>query len=269
MEMPGSGYTHPLYREWDYRKAATSIANDFRANGAFELPLGPDKLLFAGSSGWWARAIERWQAGFILWLSDGAPRNFKASNMLYANGRPDVVGPWNNPKGKIQWDGDNGYFFGSPSPFVSFADPQCSERVGGSDAHNFNLRVNCAPLDSLAVVEEGTPVAIPISNGRYGIPLLQHPLPGRQGTLGAYTLNTHGKWALDANISKTFRLIRIASPFSGLVAGGCAQRVLINRRRCLADPTGSTAGTEGSSLPTTSGRSLRNPGADVPGPPAI
>jgi hypothetical protein len=242
MEMPGSGYTHPLYREWDYRKAATSIANDFRANGTLDLPLGPDRLLFAGSSGWWARAIERWQMGFILWLSDGAPRNFKASNMLYANGRPDVAGPWNNLKGKVQWEGDNGYFFGSPSPFASFADPQCSERVGGSDAHNFNLQGNCSLLGLARVVEEGTPGAIPISSGRYGIPVLQHPLPGQQGTLGAYTLNTHGKWALDANISKTFRL----TEFKSLQLRVDARNVL--NHPTPADPTGLTGGTEGSSF---------------------
>jgi len=88
--------------------------------------------------------------------------------MLYANGRPDVVGPWNNPKGEVEWDGDNGYFFGSPSPFASFTDPQCAERVGGADAHNFNLRGNCSLLGLAHVVKEGTPGAIPISNGRFG-----------------------------------------------------------------------------------------------------
>ena len=163
-----AGTAKKCLRQWDYREGATSIGNDFRANGTFELPVGPDKLLFAGSSGWVARAIERWQLGFILWLSDGAPRNFKASNMLYANGRPDVVGPWNNPKGEVEWDGDNGYFFGSPSPFASFTDPQCAERVGGADAHNFNLQGNCSLLGLAHVVKEGTPGAIPISNGRVG-----------------------------------------------------------------------------------------------------
>jgi len=45
---------------------------------------------------------------------------------------------------------------------------QCAERVGGADAHNFNLQGNCSLLGLAHVVKEGTPGAIPISNGRVG-----------------------------------------------------------------------------------------------------
>ena len=119
---------------------------------------------------------------------------------------------------------------------------QSAERVGGADAHNFNLRGNCSLLGLAHIVKEGTPGAIPISNGRFGAPMLQHPLPGHQGTLGAYTLNTHGKWALDANLSKTFRL----SESKALQLRVDARNVL--NHPMPADPTGLTGGSEGSSF---------------------
>jgi len=72
--------------------------------------------------------------------------------------------------------------------------------------------------------------------------VLQHPLPGHQGTLGASTLNTHGKCALDANISKTFRL----SESKALQLRVDARNVL--NHPMPADPTGLTGGSEGSSF---------------------
>jgi hypothetical protein len=65
----------------------------FRANGTVELPIGPNKLLFGNSSRWVARVLEHWQLGFIYSLDPGSPRPFVANNMLYANGRPNIVGP--------------------------------------------------------------------------------------------------------------------------------------------------------------------------------
>ena len=89
-----------------------------------------------------ARALEHWQSGFILNLPHGYSRSLNtatlpatAYNFLYANGRPDVVGPWANPKGNLQWKGDNGYFFGTDSPDVPVKDPQCSNNVTGADAN--------------------------------------------------------------------------------------------------------------------------------------
>jgi hypothetical protein len=41
---------------------------------------------------------------------------------------------------------------------------------------------------------------------RSGVIVLQNPLPGTRGTLGQNTVRTIGSYALDANISKQFRL---------------------------------------------------------------
>ncbi len=105
MQLPGSGFTDPLNPQLDYGKAPSSVGQELRANGIIELPLGPNKLLLKNSHGWMARALEHWQSGFILNLPHGYSRSLNtatlpntAYNFLYANGRPDVVGPWSNPK---------------------------------------------------------------------------------------------------------------------------------------------------------------------------
>ena len=50
-------------------------------NGTVELPFGPNKLLFANSSGWVARLIERWQTGFIFTVSSGAPQSLTGAGI--------------------------------------------------------------------------------------------------------------------------------------------------------------------------------------------
>jgi hypothetical protein len=200
---PGGNFTDPLNPELDRGLTASSIGHDFRTNGTLELPIGPNKLFFPNSSGVLARIIERWQMGFIFGVSQGGPRTFLAgNNMLYNNGVPNVVGPWPDPEGHVQWNGQNGSFFGSPTPFATYQDPQCVQAVTAVD----NLRASCTLLGLAAVVPSGTAGAIPVSAGRFGIPLLENPLPGNQGNLGRFTMRTFPRWSLDANMGKTFRI---------------------------------------------------------------
>src|SRR5262249_25154528 len=127
--------------------------------------------------------------------------------------RPDVVGPWQSPDMKAVWaDGaTQGYFFGD-THYVSFKDPQCTNNVGASDSIGLNLQANCTLTGLAQIVPAGTSGAIVTntdSSGnptQYGLPLLQNPLPGHQGNLGAYTIHTIGRSSLDANISKSFRI---------------------------------------------------------------
>src|SRR5262249_44130500 len=107
------GYTNPADRDLDYNLAANHRTHDFRANGTYNLPFGPNKLLFSNTSGWVARAIEGWQTSFIISLNSGGPSSVTAGNMLYANGVPDVAGPFSvKPFGNVQWNGDFGNYFG-------------------------------------------------------------------------------------------------------------------------------------------------------------
>ena len=138
MAQPASRYSDPLNRSLDYGSSGNSIGQEFRSNGSVELPLGPNKLLFGNSSGWFARAIEKWQTSFTYTLPAGVGRTMVANNTLYANGRPDVVGPWLNPRGNVSWDGVSGSYF-AETPFLSFPDPQCSSSVveQTADANGF------------------------------------------------------------------------------------------------------------------------------------
>ena len=124
------GFSHRFYesqptRDKDYILAANHVTHDFRSNGTFELPFGPNKLCSATRSGWVARAIEGWQTSFIVNLSTGQPASVAAGNMLYANGVPDVVGPFSAKRlGRVQWNGDFGNYFGNgsaPGSSASFA----------------------------------------------------------------------------------------------------------------------------------------------------
>jgi hypothetical protein len=201
MLQPGNGFTDPKNPERDFGLGNNSVGSDFRANGTIELPIGPNKLLLANSSGWLARMTERWQMGFIYNVSSGAPRSFWAPNMLYANGRPNIVGPWENPKGSVRWNGQNGHFF--DDSYITYQDPQCLN-VTTAD----NLRASCT-LEGLAkVVTHLTPGAVLINpaTNTYGIKLLETPQPGTQGNLGARTMNTFSQWRLDGNLSKTFQV---------------------------------------------------------------
>src|SRR5262249_45634979 len=188
LAQPGNGFTDPLNPSWDYGTVLSSLGHDFRANGTVELPIGPGKLLFANTSGFLARALERWQVGFIYQISQGSPRTFQSFSQSfgfsnfggpgdYANFRPNIIGPWDNPSGSVKWNGQNGYFFGD-TQYATFTDPQCAN-VTTKDS----LQAACTLTGLAKVVPEGTPGAIQVSQGRFGIPLLANPLPGTQGNL--------------------------------------------------------------------------------------
>jgi len=207
MSHPGSGFTDPLNRNLDYAASLNSVGQEFRSNGTIELPIGPNKLVMGNSSGLVARLVENWQASFIYTLPEGALRSVVANSMLYANGRPDVVGPWDNPKGNVSWEGGpSGNYFGSPSPYATYVDPQCTNNVGGPDAMGTNLQTSCTLRGLGEIVPAGTPGSIVGVNGASLLPLLQQAMPGHQGTLGANTMHTVSRYTLDASISKRFRL---------------------------------------------------------------
>jgi hypothetical protein len=212
LEVPSDGYTDPLDRRADYRLAFSHIAHDFRVNGTFQLPIGPNQLFLGNTSGTLARIIEGWKLGWIVNMTSGSPRTIATSgmnengvDMLYDNGTPDVVGPWTERDGKVEWGeliGQNnvgGAFFGGR--YVQVQDPQCAP--GGitdfTDAMGWNLRANATTgaeictLNAIALADTGQFV-------------LQNPLPGRRGTLGQTTISRFGLYGFDASLSKQFQL---------------------------------------------------------------
>jgi hypothetical protein len=182
----GPTYTTLADRHADYSLQSDTRVHDFRTNGTFALPIGPNKLLFSNSSGTFARAIEGWQMGWILNLNSGQPTSIGAQNMLYALGTADIVGPFNTRKGKVTFDGPTGYYFPKDA-YVPVDDPQCAQVTTSQ-----NLRTACT-IDAIADAKSGQIV-------------LQAPKPGTRGNLGQGVMEGPGQWRVDANMMKTFRI---------------------------------------------------------------
>ena len=221
-------FTDPRYRSEDYTIVGGNREHQFRANGVVQLPIGPNQLLFRNSSGLLARLTERWQIGWIYNLSSGSPTSISAQSMLYGNGVPDIVGPlsfkelfkgsgvrWGVP---VSGTGQlNGSYF-DPEKFVYVPDSQCS-RV--TTLQNLNGTTNAAgvftarcSLDSVAmIVTAGTPGSFVLDDGtgRSAQIVLQHPEPGKRGTLGSNVIEGLGTWRFDANVSKEFHLTETKS----------------------------------------------------------
>src|SRR6185369_17145218 len=141
--------------------------------------------------GWLARLTERWSTSFILNMATGSPADILPGvNHYYAPSRFQIVSDkWKIPEGNVIWNGPNndaGTFYGSPSPYTSVPDPQCTNPsiVGTTDKMGTNLQASCT-LNALAQRN---------SDGSAGELLLVYPQPGQVGNLGARTLNYWGQF---------------------------------------------------------------------------
>ncbi|PYS34816.1 MAG: hypothetical protein DMG14_28565, partial [Acidobacteria bacterium] len=92
----GTTFTDPRDRHADYAPLPDNVTHDFRTNGTFTLPMGPNRLLFSGSTGALARILEDWSMSWIVNLNSGVPitvGTFSTGvgrHSIYANGTPDV-----------------------------------------------------------------------------------------------------------------------------------------------------------------------------------
>ena len=209
--------TDPTNRALDYTNVNGTPVHSLRTNGVVELPIGPNKLLLGNSSGWLARAIERWQLGLIYNLNGGAPTTIAAANMLYANGVPDIVYPvdLNELKG-VRWDvrtpGNpflEGRYFDNNDTFLKVPDPQCAA-VTPLQNLNGGATLRCTLQAVAMAVPAGTAGAVDRTFGdgqvRPSVIVLQNPQPGKRGTLGQNTILNLGTFRFDANLSKTFKV---------------------------------------------------------------
>ena len=182
----GATYSTLADRHADYAMQSDTRIHDFRTNGTFSLPIGPNKLLFSNSAGTLARIIEGWQMGWIVNLNTGQPTSITAQNMLYALGTPDIVGPFPTRKGKVEFEGNTGYYF-PKGAYIPVDDPQCAQVTTLQ-----NLRTQCT-IDAIADAQTNQI-------------LLQNPKPGTRGTLGQMVMEGPGQWRFDANLMKTFKI---------------------------------------------------------------
>jgi hypothetical protein len=251
---PGAGalcqMNNPLERALEYTYVNNDPAHSFRTNGTIELPMGPNKLFLGNSSGFLARAIERWQLGLIYNLSSGSPSSITATSMVYGNGLPDVVYPVDFKKLKgARWGTQNGNFlegryFDNNDMFVKVDDPICASVTPLQNLNNVQngVQTRCT-LDALAMaVPAGTPGAMdrPFADGqtRPSVIVLQHPQPGKRGTLGNGAVFGLGSYRFDANLGKTFQV----SESKSIQVRFDAQNVLNHPQP--ANPTLSITGTD-------------------------
>jgi len=242
---PGASYTDPLNRDADYTLPYQNVTHDLRTNGTFELPIGPNKLLFGNSTGWLARAIEGWQTSVIFNTSSGNPRTVVAGHMFYASGnqnldagqnRADVVSSLfdTHMRGHAEWNGATGSYYGI-NKYAQVTDPQCtaSGPVNHTDTMGFNLVSNgSCTLQAMALLNP---------DGTTGTIVLQNPLPGHRGTM-PMSLEALGKWRFDGNIGKSFRI----SESKSLTVRIDATNVLNHPDLIDPDPqTGSSINTAG------------------------
>jgi len=186
------GLTDPLERKLDYALTGDDRTHALQTNGAFDLPIGPNRRFLRNSSGVLARVSEGWKLGWIFNLISGPALDIQAANMLYANGVPDIVGPFPFDQAGVRWGQNAGTYVGGnyfPADAFKIAkDPQCSNTslVAASLASNCNL----------AAVYDATT----------GQPLLVNPLPGKRGTLGRRVLRGVTVPSFDMNLTKSFRV---------------------------------------------------------------
>lgn len=210
--LPGSGYSDFRNFRLDYTDNG-SRKMDFRSNGSFELPIGPNKILLGNSSGLLARAVERWQANIIYNVMSGAYSDITSSTGMYGTFVPDAVGPWNYTGGNVQWNGGagngpngagtgtsaTGTYFGAARLFTKVQDPQC-QLANHTDTMGFNIMTplaNNGSNCSLVALADSATGQILLQNAPVGTP---------RGNLGENHMVGIGSWSLDGNIGKTFRI---------------------------------------------------------------
>jgi len=163
-----------------------SRTHDFRTNGTFALPIGPNKLLLGNSSGVWARIIENWQTSWIINLTSGAPTSIAAQSNLYANGTASVVGPFAKDSGNVEYDSGTTWNYFPKGAYNVVTDPQCAQVTALQ-----GLSGQCT-LDAVADATNRV--------------VLQHPAPGTRGTMGQRTVEGPGQWRFDAGLQKSFKI---------------------------------------------------------------
>jgi hypothetical protein len=183
----GPTYTNPINRHADYSIQPDTRVHDFRTNGTFALPLGPNKMFLGKTSGTVARIVEGWQAGWIVNVNTGAPVTVTGQTSLYAIGRPDLIGPFPTRDGKVTFDGTPAAVgsYWKPGTFTTTRDPQCLSIAD-------SLRSLCT-LNAIA-------------DAKTGQMLVQNAQPGTYPTMGIGSIFGPGRWRFDANLSKSIKL---------------------------------------------------------------
>jgi hypothetical protein len=167
-------------RSKDRRRLNFDRTHVLKANGTFELPLGPGRAFLNSSSGFLSRLFERWQLGGIVTISSGAPISITSSASTYnqsTSNTPAVVGSFAKDMGEVTRVSDGVIFFNRLQQITDPAVAALNQAVRGAS----------------------TMIAIADSNGQA---LLVNPSPGLLGTLARNYLNGPSSFGLDLNLVK-------------------------------------------------------------------
>lgn len=180
-------WTDPLDRSADYTATGSDRRHALTTYGTFDLPLGPNGLLFKNSSGAWARLAEGWQISWIGTLMSGNPMNVSAACGLYANCVPDQVGDFPFDKVGVYWEDGayRGNYFANELTLVT--DPQVN---------------NVTTKDSLRTYA----TALYAARDSAGNIVLQNPEPGMRPNFGQNRLYGPGTWNLDLALGKMVKI---------------------------------------------------------------
>jgi hypothetical protein len=223
-----SGFLNVTDRALDRAIQSSSRKHDFRLNGTFELPFGPNRWVLGNSSGVLARAIEKWQLSAILNLASGAPLSITSTNTYIGGGRADVVGPIEFLKhGKAHMTSGLPNYY--PEGVFSFPDdPQCAAVT------TLQATRGACNQNTLAAA----------SNGQL---LVVNSKPGKLGNLGDGIIEGPGNFRFDLSASKTFRI----NESMGAQIRVDAQNVL--NHPILGDPNLNINGTTFGQISTVTG----------------
>jgi hypothetical protein len=197
----GAAWTDPTNRKLDYMLQNSHREHVLVNYGTFDLPVGPSKKFLGSTHGVAGRLLENWQTSWVVNLSSGAPFSFTSQSMLYANGVPDVVGPFST-KNSYAWTNGakqgNLWADSTGQPLYTFTsaqekDPQCNNTslVAPSIA-------GLCTLNAVKLVSTGQVV-------------LQTPLPGTQGNLGQHNLTGLPTWKADMALQKRVKVAETKS----------------------------------------------------------
>jgi hypothetical protein len=193
-------FVDPSNRNLNYSQQPSS-PHSYRMNGTVELPIGPNKLVLGNSSGWIARAVERWQTSFILSAAN-ATRASALPGLSHFYGNPGYIiasTNWQLPNGNFKWEdgASSGSLYGNT--FINRPDPQCTDPTQVAAADKMGTNLQASTVCTIQAVAKRN------SDGTPGEVMLQYSKPGEVGTLGFGNFKTIGNWSLDMSASKSFR----------------------------------------------------------------
>jgi hypothetical protein len=191
----GAAYTDPRNRAADYTLLGSDRPHVLTSYGTFDLPLGPNKLLFSKTSGFLAHLLENWQTSWVANVSSGNPVNITGQTMLYGTGVPDLAGNFPYDKIGTYWlpgSREGNYFAYS---LKNADDPQ---RNKDGSRSGFGYVTTKDTLNTACTL-----TAAADTNGKI---ILQNALPGTRGNLGFNRIYGPATWNLDLSISKSVKI---------------------------------------------------------------